>query len=350
MAEQDTLLAYLVPAINPQVEPAATKALAYILNKSNSAMEAFNTLVRETTDQALASVLWTDAEVGYSTGGRPAGRLDLAGYDSNRELRVIVEAKFGATLLKGQGSDYLKQLSQNGKSVLMFLVPDYRIEYLWNEVKNDVRQGTATLDFLDEKILGRIRVTRISKPDSYLVMVSWRELLSRMERNTEDKTVKEDIHQLQGLAKSQDAGAFSPIEESDLKPDSARRILGFWGVAEAAINNCPDQGLEVIRGGYSNWFGGRGYYLRLDGIPAWFGVDCDKWSTNGETPFWLEIREGKANFLHPAARENFGITVNPRSNIASAPIRPKIQGVDQTEVVKDLVRQLKCIVEAINKP
>ena len=346
MAENGTLLAFLVPAITQQVEPAATRALGYILNKSDKAMEAFNSLVRENTDQTLAPVLWVDAEAGYTSEGSTGGRLDLAGYDHNRELRVIVEAKFGASLQKGQGSDYWKQLSKDGKSVLMFLVPEYRIEYLWDEVKKDVRQGAATLDFLDEKTLGGVRVTKISNSDSYLMMVSWRDLLSRIENNTEDETVKEDIHQLQGLAESQDVHPFTPIKESDLERDSAQRLLGFWRVAEAAINNFPEEGLETIRGGYSNWFGGRGYYLRLNGIPAWFGVDCDKWSRNADTPFWLEIREGKANFLPPAARDEFGITVNHRSNVASAPIRPKLR-VDQAEVVKDLVSQIKCIVDAI---
>ena len=151
--KNDTLLAYLVPAIVTQVEPAATKALAYILNKSNAAMEAFNSLVRETTDKTVAPVSWVVAELGYTNSGRTEGRLDLAGYDSNRELRVIVEAKFGAALLDGQGSDYMKQLSENGKSVLMFLVPDYRINYLWDEVKRDIRNGNDRLDFTDEKIL-----------------------------------------------------------------------------------------------------------------------------------------------------------------------------------------------------
>ena len=191
-------------------------------------------------------------------------------------------------------------------------------------------------------------MTQISEPASYLMMVSWRELLSRMESNTEDEDVKEDIHQLQGLAESQDTHAFSPIKEDDLKADFARRLLGFWRVAEAVINNCHGQGLVTVRRGHSNWFGGRGYFLHLDGIPAWFGVDCDKWSRDGDTPFWLEIREGKANYLPHATREKLQITVNPKTNIASAPIRPQT-GVGEAAVIDGLITQVKSIANAIKE-
>ena len=45
MTDDDTLLAYLVPKLNRQVENAATDALGYILNKSTRCMEAMNNLL-----------------------------------------------------------------------------------------------------------------------------------------------------------------------------------------------------------------------------------------------------------------------------------------------------------------
>ena len=42
MADNDTLLAYLVPKVTSRVEDAATDALAFILNKSEACQKAFN--------------------------------------------------------------------------------------------------------------------------------------------------------------------------------------------------------------------------------------------------------------------------------------------------------------------
>jgi hypothetical protein len=340
MADNDTLLAYLVPAINPQVEPAATRALGYILNKSERAMDAFNSLVRNTTDETLAPVRRVDAEVAYTTEGEERGRLDLLGYDGNGETRVIVEAKFGANLLEGQGSGYLNQLSQNGKSVLMFLVPDYRIDYLWNEVKRDISKGTDEFDFLDEKILGRIRATKISKSESYLMMVSWRDLLKRMEENTGGQTVKADIHQLQGLTERMDMDAFSPIKESELCVGFARRMLSYNRLIDAVVGQgTRDEWMSIqgLRATPQSFGYGRYFHFRNVDRDFWFGVNFEQWSKNGGTPLWVTV--------------NGPVTVNTAEIVNQ--LNVQMQGrwipidlntnVDYDDVLNDLVAKLKII-------
>ena len=45
MADDDTLLGYLVPRLTSHLEDAATDAVAYVLNKSAEAMGALNDLL-----------------------------------------------------------------------------------------------------------------------------------------------------------------------------------------------------------------------------------------------------------------------------------------------------------------
>ena len=40
MADNDTLLAYLIPKLTSKVEDSATEALAYVLNKSTASSES----------------------------------------------------------------------------------------------------------------------------------------------------------------------------------------------------------------------------------------------------------------------------------------------------------------------
>ena len=77
MAENETLLAHMIPWLTSQVEVAATRSLTFILNKSTDcrraldemlSMEGFplEPITRFTSEEALS----------------PSSRLDLVGYDS----------------------------------------------------------------------------------------------------------------------------------------------------------------------------------------------------------------------------------------------------------------------------
>ena len=136
MAENDTLLAHMVTTLTNQTEIAATSALVYILKKSAAALGAWNKMVQETIREEIEPVQDLTVEETFKVGD-VGGRLDFVGRDMNGKKRVIGESKFWAKLLEGQGSSYITQLDP-GIAVLMFVVPDARIDYLWWEVGRDV--------------------------------------------------------------------------------------------------------------------------------------------------------------------------------------------------------------------
>ena len=355
MAENDTLLAYVIPS--NQAEVSATKALAYILNKYEAALEVFNRLVSNTIDPSLAPVKRVRVEVHYVSGNGDLGRLDLVGYDELGEQRVIVEAKFGARLLEGQGSGYFCQLSVKGVSVLMFLVPEYRLDYLWSEATQDLLTGVpeATLDKVEPK--GQIKYSRVDTGDStdrYLMIVSWRQLLEEIEQKTGDNfDFQSDVYQLRGLTERMDTQAFLPItnQEIELGPQFARRNRDFINLVEGATGHDKDTGWLSTKGlNLTRLDGGYGRYIALSGvINFWFGVNYDLWATTGESPMWLSVPLSH-NFILDEIEGNLRVKVQQDRGDAKGwiPIHLK-PGIEFDEVRDSVVSQLKAVADVIKE-
>ncbi len=341
MAENDTLLAYLVPKLNRQVENAATDGLGYILNKSPRCMQALNDLLSWDSFN-VEPVVRVETQVTYDDGSRP----DMAGYDRNNAVRLLVEAKFWATLLHRQASGYIRLFEQPGSAVLLFVAPRVRIPTLWAEITRQIREDGRDLGPTDTD--EESRRAMVTDTDKSLLLVSWTRLLDRMSSVAGHSGVEADIRQLRGLAQREDAEAFLPIQPEELSPEPIRRLHGFLRVAGTAINLAARNELIDV-GQWGQWFGGRGYTFTIDGIPAWFGVDCDRWVSSGDTPFWLQILEGRWEVLSQEQRTSFGLVFLPaRQGVAFAPIRPRT-GVEEAEVIDGLITQLKSIADAITE-
>lgn len=336
MTDDDTLLAYLVPKLNRQVENAATDALGYILNKSTRCMDAMNNLL-QASGLDVAPIVRVDTQVTYEDGSRP----DMVGYDDGNMKRLLVEAKFWAPLLEGQASGYAQQFDHPGPAVLMFICPEVRTPTIWNEIW---RQMESNLEPLDSPT--GVLWAKVSGTQRHLMLISWIRLLDSMSALAGDASVESDIRQLRGLALSQATSAFLPLHADELGPESVRRMNSFWRVAEAAINKGSDQGL-IKAGRWGQWFGGRGYSLRLDGLSGWFGVDSDHWGRNGDTPLWLHIYDVAPVVLPQALRDKLRLVVNARRNQIYVPVYIKTNA-EETAVVDDILSQLRIIADAIN--
>ena len=231
MSATDTLLAYLVPKLTRQVENAATDALGYILNRSDAARGALNSLLQE-GGFSIEPIVRVETQVTYEDGSRP----DMAGYDKRDVKRLLVEAKFWATLLGGQASGYLKQFDEPGPAVLLFIAPEVRTETLWAEIVRQVEVGA------EEKRLERVassfglRSAMVVGADKRLMLVSWVRLLDSMVASAGDAGVHADIQQLRGLTQRQDAEAFLPVHAGDLNPDFGRRVVGYNNLVDDLVD------------------------------------------------------------------------------------------------------------------
>ena len=138
MSENETLMAYLLPKLTAQVENAATDALGYILNRSAGSREALDRLLQD-GGFSVPPIVRVETQVTYEDGSRP----DMAGYDEADVKRLLVEAKFWATLLAGQASGYLGQFDHSEPAVLLFLAPEVRMETLWTEIARQIEEDKS---------------------------------------------------------------------------------------------------------------------------------------------------------------------------------------------------------------
>ena len=342
MADNVTLMAYLVPRLTRQVENAATDALAYILNGSSGSMRALNELLQE-GGFGIEPVSRVETQVTYEDGSRP----DMAGYDQSNAKRLLVEAKFWASLLKDQASGYARQLDQPGPAALLFISPELRIPTLWAEIERQVEEQ-GRLDHIDSVPgVRRARViwTEPGDTELQLVLVSWSRLLDRMDALADGDGVKSDIRQLRGLANVQDTQAFLPIHSEELSPALGLRVVWYNRLVNDAVDSRGvTEGWMMIQGlaaTSQRW--GYGRYLRFSNVDAhyWFGVNHELWSRYGDTPLWLRVGDPTV-----VRADEIGRALNVRVQDEWIPIHLKT-GVEYSEVLDDVVSQLKVISRTV---
>ena len=180
MADNDTLLGYLVPRYANVTENAATDALAYIMNRSAACMGTLNALVQTVGGEHMKPVTRVETQVSAPHGSIP----DFVGFDDNGDRRVVGESKFWAGLGEGQARVYLKLLPDNGPAVLLFVVPAVRIDRLWAAVTADAKKYGWELDaegtHNDSADGATRRSASVVGTEKWLMMVSWGDLLTRM--------------------------------------------------------------------------------------------------------------------------------------------------------------------------
>ena len=341
MAEMDTLLAYLAPKHARSVEDVATDALAYILNKSEDALESFNGLVAKTAGVTVEDCVRFETQVVAPDQSRP----DFVGYDGNGEKRIIGESKFWAGLGEGQGKAYVEQLSSSGPAVLLFVVPDTKIDTLWDDVNRDVGREAQPHDKIaDENLrMGVIPDNELSR----IMMVGWVNLLDRLRQaTTGNPDVASDIRQLQGLAEQQDREAFLPLKREELAPEFPRRLRSLVDLIDEVIYEygAKEGWLDTRNLQARSQYYGYGRYFRVSGVEGslWFGLNHDLWATREKSPFWLWF---SASVLDKR-RARLQVELCDEWDGTWTPIYLKTDA-DRDVVLKNVVSQLKAIAGAV---
>ena len=354
MAENVTLLAYLVPRLTSRGEDAATDALAFILNKSAACRTALDGLLQG-ADFSPEPTARVETQVTYQDGSRP----DMAGYGRSGAQRLIVESKFWASLLPGQASGYFQQLHEPGPGVLLFIAPDSRIDTLWAEIRRQMESGEDSVPLEVMETGGRVRRAKVVGTDKRLMLVSWDQLLGSLAAAVAaDTQVASDIRQLRGFARTQDEEAFQPIHMEEIGLMLPRRIRGLNRLIDDVVD------ARGVREGWMTTSGlratpqreGYGRYFRFadaasgSTIPGdlFLCVNYQRWAISAETPLWIWIGHavpvglGKLRDVSPSLVENDG----PGTNV---PIFLKT-GVEYERVLDDVVSQVRAVLDIIDDP
>ncbi len=347
MAEDDTLLAYLVPRLTSRVEDTATDALAFILNKSSACREALDLLLRD-EHVNLDSLVHFQTQVTYEDGSRP----DMIGYDKDGRNCLIVESKFWASLLLGQASGYFGQLDATGPGVLMFIAPATRITTLWEEIRRQMESAEEPVTLESIETVESMRKARVVDSDKRLMLVSWDFLMDRLAAAVPaDSLVASDIRQLRGLARREDNDAFLPINTEELGPSLARRIQWLNQLIDDVVDG------HGVRQGWMSTKGlrataqrdGYGRYFRFTGVTGdlFLCVNFGRWATSGDTPLWLWI-DHTVPVVAAQLRGKVPSVVEYGSNGPyNVPLYLPV-GVEYDRVLADVVRQVREIEEVVN--
>ena len=334
MAESDTLLAHMVSRLTSQGENAATEALAYILNKSAPCRDALIALLGD-SDRVPDALARFETQVTARDGTRP----DMVGYDRTGTTRVILEAKFWASLREEQVTGYLQQFEHDGPGVLLLVAPERRIQTLWAKI----RRVIGTENGGNERVDGGVGLRRaaIEGSEKRLALVSWTLLLERLGAAAQDLQVRSELEQLRGLTVSQDQAAFLPLHGEELAASLPRRIRQYSRIVDDAVDAhgisdgwMTTQGLQRAS---SSTYSGR--YFRFTGIHSdlFLGIDYELWGRQGETPTWLGISGGV-----PINLEALPTELGSTRGWPYVPIRLKTRA-EYDEVLADVIHQIKSI-------
>lgn len=342
MVDDDTLLAHLVPTLTSRHEDTATEALAFILNKSRDCRNTLDRLIG-VGSESLQPIARLQTQVQYDDGCRP----DMVGYLSNGDTQLIVESKFWAGLLPGQASGYIQHLDDKPPGVLLFICPDARIDSLWSEVLDQMRQKSHRVLVDPVANSKRIRRASVEGMNNRIVLISWGQLLDTLNEDSTDPGVQSDIRQLQGLAQTQDDEAFQPLQADELDTHFARRIRHFNRIVDSAVDSGHrDEWLSVTGFqatsrpyGYGRWF----RFKRATNA-SWFGVNHYRWGAHGRTPLWVRIHE-EDMWLDVGDSDVFKVR---RGNYWWVPVRLKT-GVMFDLVLDDVTSELKAIGDTIGE-
>jgi len=275
-----SLLGQFFSRIKGSQEDIASIGLAYILNSSKFARKVLQEFILDKSNMNIGEVNY----ITQSIGGK-LERPDISGIDTEGNEKLIIEAKFWASLTKNQPIEYLNRLHDS--SVLLFICPKLREVALFNELKFRLENDGLIIKTLENKI-------QLSNNKS-IIITNWIFLLNYFKDTLNDnneKLIISDIDQLIGFCEIIDDSSFLPINEIELSPSIAKRINSFYDLCDKiydkllAINNFNPAGYKAtaLRYGYVRYFS-------INNFGMAFSINMKFWEKYYNTPFWFYVKE-----------------------------------------------------------
>ena len=322
-----SLLGHLVPLVQ-QPEPAATQALAYVL-------EAVPEIVGEFV-WLLTGERFEVGRIGSEWQFENKVQPDVVIYDGHGNVRLFVENKFWAPLTRNQPVAYLRALPDGGQSVLAFIAPKDRVFSLWAELKERCR--SEQLGLADED--SRDGVYRIRAGERTLLLTNWRLVLESLRQVASaggHASIVHDIDQLRGLTERMNSGVFMPLrgeEPTDLRV--ARRLLNYASLIDDIVKGLIKDGVadrnDLAAAGW-------GRYLSLQNRCVSLRISLTAWRRFGVTPLWCKISSEEGVPPRLVMGQFDGARGDDNGDLL-IPIRVST-GVERDKVVSDAVDQMR---------
>ena len=320
-----TVLAHVAWMLRGTFEDLSTEALAYILNRSGAAREAFRELLQQ-GGANVSPVCEALTQVVKEGGERP----DLVCLDGDAKEYVLMEAKFDALLTENQPVGYLRYLPKDRDSALLVVAPRRRLEWLWAEMMQLIR---AESDFtIGDDHQGESVISAPVGIGRTFILTSWDHLLrlleTRVRANNDEETFR-SIAELQGVVEYENLNAFyAPSGKlSDLDDDNRERLVKL---VYEAIEEGKREGWADMTG-YSSTYYENGYtrYFRMHDVSMSFSYDTRLWECLGG-PLWLGFQD--------SAQESIGEIRNRLSAVRVRRMKDFYHDVPSWSQKKDFIR------------
>lgn len=265
------LLAQLAWRFHPRMEEVAVEALAHLLNRYPASRGGLSEVLEHKVPRMRLSDERFQTEVSFADGARP----DVLQKGVDGQSRLMVEAKFHASLTPNQPVPYLNWLPDDGISVLAFLAPLGRVEELWLQL----------LHRLDKKGIPHSdagpRCAAIDRTGKHLLITDWETVLSGMESRLKDsESGLAELRQLSGLTR------FAEANEPKSRHAGEKLVKQVAAIGRNA-GWIDTEGLGVASFSY-----GYGRYVLLGRrarLGVWVGFNTDLHEESRETGLWVQL-------------------------------------------------------------
>ncbi len=333
-------------------ENVATEGLLYLLKEYASARQSLRLLLAQAVPD-MQPELHYRTQAGAEDGSIP----DLIGEDKDGKRVLIMEAKFWAGLTPNQPGSYIQQLPEDQPAMVLVVAPGQRVERLWRKLIS-VCQSIG-LSPEKTKELGTEFMAAAIGGQKQLGIISWRQIISAIKLRGESEgntQLVADADQLSGLCEKMDSDAFLPLSDDEMSPALGRRIAQYPGLIDSVVRKIEHQGgsTQGLRpGGVASVYGRN---FRFQNLGMFLCFHPKLWSTKpAETPIWLSVTE--PDFIDKpeipqclgaalASTDHFICLRKTRGGSDRAWIAIDLPlGVEQDEVIEDIVRQIKFIAK-----
>ena len=342
-----SLLGQFFNSIRGSQEDIASKSLAYIMEKSDSAKNVFKKIIKNKTNINCGIVKFVTQNV-----GKNKERPDISGIDSNGNEKIIIETKFWSSLTDNQPVEYLNRL--NEQTVLLFICPKLREFSLFDEIETKLITSNISYKKDNELIL--------VDNEKYIFIIDWNYILDMIKQSlieNNEKIFVSDIDQIIGFCEIIDNNIFLPMQDYDLSPNIARRIISYYNLLDKVYDklkieikaNKGDSGRLQSRGqrfGYSVYCMINNYCITLE-------LQFPFWQKIADTPFWIAINtewskpqpiDFKDKLKKISIKIGIKLYENDSNDLLYFALRPKINEIEEV-VINDLSNQIIMIMNEL---
>lgn len=338
------LFGQLASKFGASPEDLATEGLCHLLHHRVAA-EAFVDYLNAQSGQDLPSSLRFSTQEQTENG---EGQPDLRGMAGDGSVPLLIESKFWAGLTANQPTGYLRELADTPDSVLLFLAPYSRREYLWPKIRERAISSVST-----DATTGEQPFILNLPTDTTLLLRSWRDVLDALATAIQAEggfgDLLEDVHQVQSLRECYSSKGFLPLRGDEIGQDVGRRVRQLTQIVQdlrARLGEGWDSNTRMAtsRNRYT-------FVTKLHGVDATLGLLYVWWARDGRSPFWMrldtETPEQQNRALRALEPQFQTRTGEERPTSILVPLSLRLR-VERDEVLNDLAAQLSRISELLD--